>query len=128
VPGRVWSWAHIRDHAAAGHGVQDPVSGAGEVIQGVGHQLGRDPAGPVAAEPVVAVVELLLIPGAQAPVQGLEFVPVMKASQAQRPGQGQVHVVVGGNIGIISVISGSSSRGQASLIVVIGGLGIGCLD
>jgi hypothetical protein len=35
---------------------------------GVGHNLGRNPAGTIATESVVAVVELLLIPGAQTPV------------------------------------------------------------
>jgi hypothetical protein len=38
----------------------------------VGHQLGRYPAEPVRAEPVVAVVEIPLVPGAKPPSQAVQ--------------------------------------------------------
>jgi hypothetical protein len=46
------------------------------------HNLSRYPAGTIVTESVVAVVELPLIPGVQAPVQNLEFAPVMETGQA----------------------------------------------
>jgi hypothetical protein len=63
-----------------------------KVKQGVGHQLGRYPAGPVRAEPVVAVVEIPLVPGAEPPSRGLEFFLIFEARQFYRPCRGQVHV------------------------------------
>jgi len=65
--------AYIRDNTAAGHRVENKITGFCEIEQCVCNELRRYSPGPIISESFITFVEIPLIPCAQAPAKLFEF-------------------------------------------------------